>query len=71
MIDQQRNVFAPLAQGRQLDVEDVEPVIKIRTKLAFFDQLLKILVRGGNTAEIHLNWLRAAHAHNLMLLQHT
>ena len=71
MIDQRGNVFAALAQRRDLDVENIQAVVKIRAKFPLLDQLLQVLVGRRDDAEIDLDGLIAAHAHNLALLQNT
>ena len=50
-------------------MKNVEAIKKIRAKLAFFNQLLKILIGGCDTPEIDLDRLRAAHANDFVLLQ--
>ena len=40
-LHQQRDVLAPLAQRRQLDGEDVEPVEEVLAQLAVADRLLR------------------------------
>ena len=55
VVDQHRNVVAPLAQWRQLNMEDVEPVKKVRPELPFLDQLFQILVGGGDATEVDLD----------------
>ena len=69
MIDQRRNVFAALAQRRQLDVKDVETIEEVGAELPFLDEQLEVLVGGGDDAEIDLDGLVAADAHDLALLQ--
>ena len=48
VIDQQRDVFAALAQRRQLDVEDIQAVVKVGRNLPFLDQLLQVFVGRGH-----------------------
>ena len=69
VVDQRRDIVAALAQRRQFDVEDIEPVEKVGAELALLDQLFQILVGGGDAAEVHLDDLVAAHARDLALLQ--
>ena len=69
VVHQQRNVFAAFAQRRQLDTKHVEPIEKIWAEVTVFDQRLQVFVRRGDTAEIHIDLLVAADAHDLALLQ--
>ena len=46
MFDQQRNVFTPFAECRNVNRDDVESIIKVVAKCAFVDHLLHILVGG-------------------------
>ena len=57
VIYQERDVVVPLAQRRELDVKYVEPVEKIGPKFALLDQLLEILVGGGDATEIYFDGL--------------
>jgi hypothetical protein len=50
MIDQRRNIFPALAQRRNLDVEDIQAIVKIGTKLAFLNQLFQVLVGSRDDA---------------------
>ena len=70
MLDQHRDVLAPLAQRRHLDRNDVEAIEQILAKLAVGDQLAQVAVGGGNHA--HVDALRALGAERLelALLQH-
>src|SRR5208282_4410692 len=53
------------------NAKNIQPVEKVGTKLSFIDQFSQVFVGGGDTTEIHLDNLVAAHARNLVLLQHT
>src|SRR5579863_2397040 len=70
VIDQRRDVLAAVAQRRQFDAKDVEPVKKVRTELTFLDQFLQILISSGDAAEVHLDNLIAAHASDFAFLQY-
>ena len=67
---QQRHVAVPVAQRRQVDGEHVEAVEQVRTEAAFLDQVRQVAVGGRDYAEIHVDRLRAAHAHDFALLEH-
>src|SRR5438067_861490 len=70
MVDEQGNVFAAVAQGWQLDTEDVQPVIEIRAETAGLHQRFKALVGRRDGPEIDLDLLVAADADDLLLLEH-
>ena len=67
---EQRDVAGPVAQRRQRDREDVEPVVEILAELAVGDQLLEIAVGRRHHAHVDLDRLGAADALELALLQH-
>ncbi len=52
MTRQQRHIFLAIAQRRQRDVDYVEAVVEILSELAFFDELRKIGVGGGEDAHV-------------------
>ena len=70
MADQFRNVFAPLAQRRQVNRHHVQSIVQVFAKFVFVDQFLQIAIAGGDHAHIDANRLRIADALELALLQH-
>ena len=58
---QQRDVALPLAQRRQVDGHDVQPVIEVLAELAVADHFGQVAVGGGNQADIDLALGRIAH----------
>src|SRR5207245_10802435 len=48
MIDQQRNVLSPIAQGRHADGNHAEPIVKVFPKRVLCDQTVQIAIGGGN-----------------------
>src|SRR5271165_1185696 len=70
VLDQRRNVFAALAQGRKLDVKDIQPVEEVGSERAVFDHSFEIFVGGGDAAEVYFDNLIAADASDLALLQY-
>src|SRR5215469_893386 len=68
MVHQQRNILAPLPQGRNLDRENVEPVEKILTKLVLPNHGSEIAMRRGNQPHVYLDRLRASETLELLLL---
>src|SRR5262245_65681650 len=69
MADQHCQVIAPLAQRRQVDRADADPVIKIGPELPLLRPLLKIAMRRGDDPHIGANRLLAAEPHKFLLLQ--
>ena len=49
---QQRNVFHPLAQRRQPDFHHLQPKVEVFAERAGFDQVLEVLVGGGDQAYV-------------------
>ena len=70
MRDQQRDVFAPIVERRQLDVDDVQSVVKIFAEATFAHELLQIAVRRRDDAHVDLHCFGAADRAHLVLLQH-
>ena len=70
ILNQQRNILAALAQGRNKHGESVEAVIQIGAKAALLHGFLQALVGGRHHAHIDFAGLAAAHALKLALLQH-
>src|ERR1700676_68141 len=68
MREESGNIFAAVAQWRQLQVDNVEAMIKIFTEAALANQGEQIDVGSGDDAHVHLDLLRAAEAHELALL---
>ena len=70
VFDQQRYVFAALAQGRHVDVQDVQPEIKVLAKITGIDHSLEVAVGGGNQADIDLDRFVAPDAFESAGLEH-
>ncbi len=68
---QKRNVLAPIAQRRQLDLDALEPVVEIVAKATLGHQRLQIAVRGGHQPHVDRNRGLSADAEDLSLLQGT
>jgi hypothetical protein len=64
------DVFGPLTQGRDGDVNDVEAEIEVLAESAFFHGLAQVFVGGGDDAQIELDVLEAAEAAEALLLDH-
>ena len=63
-----RDVFSPFTKRRQLDVDDVQAVVKILAEPALLDQLLEIHVGGRNDPDIDLDGVDTAQSHELSFL---
>ncbi len=59
---QGEDVLPPLAQGRDVDADDVEPVEEVGAEEAPLDRLLQVAVGGNQKAEVQLNALVAGKA---------
>ena len=56
--DEDRDVLAPLAQRRQVDAQDVEPVVQVRPEAALLDALAERIVRRRDDADVDRDGLR-------------
>src|SRR5579863_4574855 len=70
MLDQGWNILFALAQRRQRDIDNVQPVIKILAKFVFLDQLAQVSVGGRKNADVNFDGFGSAQAHELALLNH-
>ena len=70
VVDQQRNVFAPIGQPRQIDRHDFQPMVQIFAKRAGGNRLLQVAIRGRQNPHIHFHRLVRADARDLAALQH-
>ena len=66
---QERNVFGPPAQRRQLDLDHVESIIQVFAQRPLGDQTPEAAGRGGDDAHVHLEVLRPADALEAPLLK--
>jgi hypothetical protein len=55
VIQQERNVVAALPQGRDTDLDDVQPVIEILAECLGSDKRFEIPVRRGNQANVDVH----------------
>ncbi|HXV20177.1 MAG TPA: hypothetical protein VD811_04180, partial [Desulfuromonadales bacterium] len=67
---QQGDVLLALAQRRQVDGDDAEPVVEVLAEIPLVDLPAQVLVGGGDDAHVGLAGLDAADALELPLLQH-
>ena len=70
VIDQQRDVFAALAQRRNADRDDVQAIVEIFAKQVFGNGFVEIAVGGGNDAHVDGDFAGAADRTHGALLQH-
>ena len=68
--DEQRDVVLAIAQRRQLDRDDVQPVEQILAEPPVLHHLPQVDVGRGDDADVDLDRLHAAEAHELALLDH-
>ena len=69
-LEQQRNVFAPIAQRRQPQLGDVQPIGQVLAKTSGPRFVQQVGFGRGNDPQIHANALVRAQALQLLLLQH-
>jgi hypothetical protein len=69
VLGEDRDVADALAQGGQLDLDDVDAVVEVLAELARRDELLEGLVAGEDDAHVDLDGLRAAHGLELAFLE--
>src|SRR5712675_2557923 len=69
IIYEQRNILFAIAQRRQFDGKNVEPVVKITAKGAVRDSRLQITIRRRDDTDVSAQNFRATHAFKLAFLQ--
>ena len=62
--------LAPLAQRRDAQRHHLEAVVEVLAEAPLGDLLLEVAVGGRDQAEVDLDQLAAADAHDLPLLEH-
>ena len=70
VIDEHRDVLAPLAQRRNVDRDDVQPVVEILLEPAVGDHLPQVAVGRGDHPHVDLLRALGAERLELALLQH-
>src|SRR5262249_51586053 len=68
--DEPRNVVRPLPERWNADVEHVEPIVEVGTKVPFGHGLAQVAVRRGNHPHVGSHRAGAAQTHELALLEH-
>ena len=69
VVDERRDLLAPLAQRRQAQADDVEAVEEVLAEASVGDERFEIGVGGGDDADVHLDRLRLAEAVDLARLE--
>src|SRR6185503_2782641 len=69
VLGQIRDVGHALAQRRDADGDDVQPVVEVLAELAASDQALEVAVGGGDDADVDLAGLLVADPADLVLLE--
>src|SRR5436190_1789385 len=62
MLEQERDILAPLSQGRDVNRHDVEAVVEVLAERAARDVLQQIAVGRGHQPDVDLDGLEAADA---------
>ena len=70
MLRQRRDVLGLVAQRGHRDGDHVDPIVEVLAELPLLDQLLEILVRRRDHADVHGDLFRAADPPDLPLLEH-
>ena len=60
VLREERNVLAAIAQRRQVNPDDVDPVEQILAETPVGDELRQILIRRGDDADVGLHFLKTA-----------
>src|SRR5262249_19041326 len=63
------NILPSLAQRRQADRKNMQPVIQVLAKILVLDLLKEVAIRRSNDAHVHPHRRVAAHAIEFTLLQ--
>src|SRR3954471_8663055 len=68
MIGEGKDVLASLPQGRDADLDDIEPVVEILAEPARADLVGQIAIGGGDQPDIHLDVVVRSHRPDAPLL---
>src|SRR5690606_32358805 len=71
LLREQADVAGAVAERRERDGDDREPVVQVIAQLARLESLLHVLVGGGDDADVHADLLLAAEAAEGALLEGT
>src|SRR4026209_1295391 len=66
-----RNICQPVTQGWQTDGEYIETIIQIISQLSIFHRFLWLLIRCGDDAHVHVNFVLSSQSSKFFLLDDT
>jgi len=69
IVDQERDILAPVAQRNQVNRDHVDPVVKITAHLSLGDEILQRDIAGGDHPHIDMNLQVAAEPLDLLIFQ--
>ena len=69
MVDQERDVLAPVAQGGHQDRQHVQPIKQVLAKAAGLGFGQQIAMRGGDDAHVDFDVAHVADAPNLFFFE--
>src|SRR5690606_27987206 len=69
VICEQRDVIVAIAERRQVQRDDVQPVVQVAAERAATDLLVEIAIRRRDDAHVDVDGLRRADGYDLALLQ--
>src|ERR1700687_3301224 len=69
MTHQQRNVLRTLSQRRNINRENVQPVVEVAAKLLLLDHFFQAVVSGGDNSDVHSSGHSATQSFEFALLQ--
>src|SRR5262249_10239488 len=69
VLRQQRNVFLAIAQRRQMNGEYSKAIVEVLAQAALLNGLPRLLIGGGNDANIEFEFLLAAEPADLTVFQ--
>src|SRR5437879_10009237 len=69
VVDERGNLLGPFPQGRHLDLNHVQSIVKILAKASFGNGALQILVGGGDGSHIDLESRLSAQPGELAILK--
>jgi len=69
IIDEQRDIFLALAEGRQGERDHVEPVIQVFPERILLDLGKKVFVGRGDQTDVDPDRLGRTQGHDLLLFQ--
>src|SRR2546430_16845036 len=71
MLDEHGDVVGALAEGRQMQGDDVEPVVQVRAEAAALDLFLEITIGGGDETRIDGDRFGGTDGNDLEVLEDT